>query len=79
MLVSETCVSAIALQSMQHPHPHVAFISLQLFLGMSGASFCLEQEQLDGITQNSQSQQACITALAPGFALNAETAGASVM
>ena len=29
------------------------------------------QEQLDGVTQNSQSQQAGITAPAPGDALNA--------
>ena len=39
---------------------------------ISDASFCQEQEQLDGITQNFKSQQACITALAPGSALNAE-------
>ena len=39
---------------------------------ISDASFCQEQEQFDGITQNFKSQQACITALAPGNALNAE-------
>ena len=39
---------------------------------ISDASFCQEQEQLDGITQNFKSQQACITALAPGNALKAE-------
>ena len=33
---------------------------------ISDASFCQEQERLDGITQNFESQQACITALAPG-------------
>ena len=37
----------------------------------SDASFCQEQEQLDGVTQNSKSQQAGITALAPCDALNA--------
>ena len=36
------------------------------------ASFCQEQEQRDGITKNFKSQQACITALAPGNVLNAE-------
>ena len=36
------------------------------------ASFCPEQEQIDGVTQNFKSQQACITALALGNALNAE-------
>ena len=36
------------------------------------ASFCQEQEQIDGVTQNFESQQACITALALGNALNAE-------
>ena len=36
------------------------------------ASFCQEQEQVDGITRSFKSQQACITALAPGNALNAE-------
>ena len=39
---------------------------------ISDASFCQEQDQLDGITQNFKSQQACITALALGNALNAE-------
>ena len=38
---------------------------------ISDASFCQEQEQVDGITRESASQQACITALAPGNALNA--------
>ena len=38
---------------------------------ISDASSCQEQEQLDGITQHFKSQQACITALAPGNALNA--------
>ena len=38
---------------------------------LSDASFCQEQEQLDGVTQDSESQQAGITALAPGDALNA--------
>ena len=39
---------------------------------ISDASFCQEQGQLDGINQNFESQQACITALAHGNALNAE-------
>ena len=42
-------------------------------MAISGVpSFCQEQEQVDGITENFKSQQACITALAPGDALNAE-------
>ena len=36
------------------------------------SSFCQEQEQGDGITRDFKSQQACITALAPANALNAE-------
>ena len=39
---------------------------------ISDASFCQEQEPLDKITENFKSQQACITALALGNALNAE-------
>ena len=39
---------------------------------ITDASFCQEQDQLDRITWNFQSQQACITALAPGNALDAE-------
>ena len=39
---------------------------------ISNASFYQEQEQIDGVTHNFKSQQACITALAPGNALNAE-------
>ena len=40
---------------------------------ISDASFCQEDEQLDRMTQNLKSQQACITALAPGVTrLNAE-------
>ena len=39
---------------------------------ISDASFCQEQEQVDGITRNFKSQQACITALAPENAMNAE-------
>ena len=39
---------------------------------ISDASFCQEQEQIDGITENFKSQQACITALARGDVLNAE-------
>ena len=39
---------------------------------ISDASFCQEQEQVDGITRNFKSQQDRITALAPGNALNAE-------
>ena len=33
MLVFETCVSAIALWSTLHPHPHVASVFLQFFFG----------------------------------------------
>ena len=39
---------------------------------VSDAGFCQEQEQVDGITREFRSQQACTTALAPGDALNAE-------
>ena len=39
---------------------------------ISDTSVCQEQEKLDGITQNFKSQQACITVLAPGNALNSE-------
>ena len=39
---------------------------------ISDASFCQEQDQLDGNTRNVKSQQACITALAPGNTVNAE-------
>ena len=39
---------------------------------ISDASFCQEQQQLDGITQIFKSQQVCITALALGNALNDE-------
>ena len=38
---------------------------------ITDASFCEEQEQLVGITQDSKPQQACITALALGNSLNA--------
>ena len=41
-------------------------------VAISDASFCQEQEQVDGITENFKSQQACITALARCDALNAE-------
>ena len=56
--------------SMQSLHPHAASTFSQTFLGMMqlsqrSVSFCHEQEQLDGITQNFKSQQACITAPAP--------------
>ena len=39
---------------------------------VSDAGFCQEQEQVGGIKREFRSQQACITALAPGNALNAE-------
>ena len=39
---------------------------------ISDASFCQEQEQIDGVVQNFKSQQACITVFFPGNALNAE-------
>ena len=39
---------------------------------ISDASFCQEQDQLDGNTRNVKSQQACITALAPGNTVHAE-------
>ena len=57
---------------MQHLHPHVASIFLAVVATISDASLCQEQEQFDGITENFTSQQACITALALGDALNAE-------
>ena len=38
---------------------------------ISDVTFCQEEEQIDGVTQNFKSQQACITALALGKALNA--------
>ena len=46
--------------------------TMQLFVTISDARFCQEQEQVDGITQNFKSQQACIKALAHGNELNAE-------
>ena len=54
------------------PFTHAISRMVQLFPTISDASFCQEQEQLDGVTQNFKSQQACVTALAPGNALNAE-------
>ena len=63
---------------MQHLHPHVLFIFSRFFcdaavvVTISDASFCQEQEQFDGVTQKFKLQQACITALAPGNALNSE-------
>ena len=70
----ETCVSAIALTSTSTRG--ICFSSVcswrdAVVVTISDASFCQEQEQLDGITLNFKSQQACITALAPGNALNA--------
>ena len=41
-------------------------------MAISDASFCQELERIHGVTQNFKSQQGCITALAPGNALNAE-------
>ena len=41
-------------------------------VSISDANFCQEQEQIDGVTQNFKSQQACLTALALGNSLNAE-------
>ena len=80
MLAFETCGSAIALYVEYATSTSTRGIYfLQIFHGddavvatISEASFCQKQEQLDGITQNFKSQQACITALAPGNALNAE-------
>ena len=71
-------MSAIALWSTLHLHPHVASILSSFFLDdavvatISDAFFCQEQEQHDGITHNFESQQACITALALGNAFNVE-------
>ena len=70
----ETCVSAIALTSTSTRG--ICFSSVcswgdAVVVTISDASFCQEQEQLDGITLNFKSQQGCITALAPGNALNA--------
>ena len=63
---------------MQHLHPHVTSVFLQnsswddaVVATISDASFCQDQEQLDGITKNFKSQKACISALALGNALNA--------
>ena len=58
----------------QTRHPFLGFFSWDdaVVATISDASFCQAQEQFDGITQNFESQQACITALAPGKALNAE-------
>ena len=62
---------------MQHLHPHVASIfcpdfswDVAVVVTMSDARNYQEQGQIDGVTQNFNSQQACITALAPGKALN---------
>ena len=64
---------------MQHLHSHVAFKGSPDFswddavvVTTSDTSFCPEQKQIDGVTQNFKSQQACITGLALGNALNAE-------
>ena len=43
-----------------------------MVVAISDASFCQEQEHIDGVTQNFKSQQACVTALALGNALDAE-------
>ena len=77
MLVFETCVSATVLWNTLPLRPHVAYFSPAfswddaVVVTISDASFFQEQEQLDGITDNFKSQQACISALAPGNALNA--------
>ena len=72
-------MSAIVLLNLLFLHPHVAFVFSPDFsrdgavvVTISDDSSCQEQEQVDGITQHFKSQQACITALAPGDALNAE-------
>ena len=39
---------------------------------ISDTSSCQIQDQVDGVTKNFKSQQACVTALAPGNALNPE-------
>ena len=79
MLVSETCVSAIKIvEYATSALTRGIFFSPEfsrddaVVATISDASFCQEPEQLDGITENFTSQQACITALALGNALNAE-------
>ena len=52
----------------QHSH----LVTHAVVVTISDARFCQEQEQVDGITQNFKSQQACIKALALGNELNAE-------
>ena len=63
---------------MQHLHPRVASICLQIFLGMMQSLQRLVTQvsvknriSLMEVTQNFKSQQACITALTHGNALNA--------
>ena len=54
---------------MQHLHPRVASFFHQFFWRDDAV---VVKEQIDGVTQNFKSQQACITALALGYTLNAE-------
>ena len=78
-IMSETCVSAIKIVEYAtststcgvHFSPEL-FWDDAVVATISDARFCQEQEQLDGITENFKSQQACISALAPGNAFNAE-------
>ena len=77
MLVSETRACEITLQNMQHLHPYAVSISFPdcsrdytIVVRLSDASFRQEHERPDGVTQNVKSQQAGITALELGDALN---------
>ena len=76
--MSETCVNAMKLVEYAASTPTRGIFSADsccddaVVATISDASFCQEQEQLDGVTKNFKSQQACVTALTPGNALNAE-------
>ena len=78
MLAFETCGNAIVLEHATSTSTRGIFFSPDssrddaVVATISDASFCQKQEQIDGATQNFKSQQACITALALGNALNAE-------
>ena len=79
MLVLKTCVSEVEWLNLLFLHPHVSSVFLQIFfrddavvVTVSDAGFCQEQEQVGGIKREFRSQQACITALAAGNALNRE-------
>ena len=75
----KTCVSAIEFveYAISTPTRNLYFSTVcswcdAVVVTISDVSFCQEQEHVDGITRDLKSQQASITALAPGNALNAE-------